>query len=762
MKKTLLTFGILLPSITVPAAIGVHNSGIDWGDSTLTVTSFIAADPSVLTFSCFGASAVGVPVTLGSVFGAATGPASESGGAIAQTKACETAGDYVFDLTLEDEAGNPSTVTNYKLSIFPGDASTVAIDTTDCGTTTDAIFANNVDGCDFNIVVRDQYTNVFGGFNDGSANHTDTSDVDISVTGKVNRTTFDYLDETEDSDDLFRDGVNVPSGLSLNRLGTFPIPAQITSVAPSIDILEGASSSDVNARVSRLQAKTINLDFAFQEVDETGELIPLAPSMPVPGVASTLAFKPWVMAELLDPDGDVSNGLETLEIDKDGSLLRINLLTGGTNPNLPSGLDVELLAMPPDSVDMLLDKVAADFDVLAGTVSDLSNGKTFAIPDTAPTHSIFGNFLKLVKAPGIAGILEWGLATKITHTVDGNNIVYPGGNFGGTPFAGVSGFADYPGDLDCLYCDTDVVGGSINFIGADIEGQVMSSQDIFGLGQKSGDGSVINVGGVSVQDTREELMQSAYALYRGLAPLPLATEQDLTAGIDFTEEVTIGIPKYKNGVAYYKGGTVSIGGTIEGVGTIIIEDGNLVIEDDMVYSDKVTDSLGIILVNSKFQGAPADSEVLATGNIFIRSDIKKMVGTYFSDGSLLSVLNNTIPVSPPTYTYPSAIGDLDNQLLLDGIVFSYNTFGGSEVMNDLNQYSTPWGIVPMADKAVATKYDIHHIRRYGGGGALAFCVTNTNNGAACDTNHFAFVIRPDGKVQNMTPPGFGAASSSYR
>ncbi len=752
MKKIISIFTLILPISVLAIEIGVFDSGINWTDSKLTITEFkdINNIEQTTGFDCFGASDY-TPIPLKNIFQDSSD--SSTGGVELETTGCHTIGDYTFKITLVDMAGNISEKTNYKLRVFPGDADHMMLSYLNCDSSSDGVIANGNKTCDISVEVFDKFDNKFSKFNDGSGDRSENSSIKLAIPDQVSRTEFNYLDETTLPEDLFRDGIILPSSKILNDLGqeTLAIKAE----APSIDIIQGKGA---NSQVALLTPKSINLGFEFDSVNNNGTLN--SGSKNILSTVGSFKFYPWVKVDLSDPDGDSNLGLEKLEIDGDSSEIVILSDTEVSGLNLPSGLTTKLIGVPPEAVNMLLST-----DNTFTTSMNLESGVDFSSWDTSLKSQIKNSFLKLTKAIGVSGLLDWGLTTKITHNINGQKITYPGGNFGDSIFKDYLGsyVAGYdPTNVDCLHCDGSGLQSMITFIGADIEGQIQSNQNLFALGRKSGQGHIIDMGGVSVKDTREKIVQNAYALYRGIDPLADGTEVNLMSGIDFTAKTPFDELIYSTGVAYYKGGTIKLGGTIKGIGTIIVVDGNIVIEDDMEYENPNKDSLGIILVNTKM-GKPADKDhVLSTGNIFVRPNVQKIVGTYFADGSLLSVTSGATITTPYTtnYAYPLTMGEpLTNQLLLKGTIFSYNTLGGSEVLNeDTGKYSIPWGDAEDIDEA--TIYDIHHIRRYSSGAGS--CVTNTNNGGGCDTNSFAFIIRPDGKIKNQTPPGFSNAAVSYR
>ena len=128
------------------------------------------------------------------------------------------------------------------------------------------------------------------------------------------------------------------------------------------------------------------------------------------------------------------------------------------------------------------------------------------------------------------------------------------------------------------------------------------------------------------------------------------------------------------------------------------------------------------------------------GNILVDKDVQKISGSYFADGGFMSG-NNVGEGNKYEYT---------NQLLLKGSLLSRNTLGGSISGNNTNRDYTPWE-KDLDNEELARRYDLHFVRRYD---------QSLDNGASAhvgisrETNTAAFIIRPDGKVNNLAPPGF--------
>ncbi len=366
---------------------------------------------------------------------------------------------------------------------------------------------------------------------------------------------------------------------------------------------------------------------------------------------------------------------------------------------------------------------------------------------------------------GAIGAPKFAFSSKIKTRVERKSVIYPGGNLGNDLGNGNYLFDDslFDGDKPAWFNDAKI---EIIRIEADIEGDILGTKDDYFYTEESGSGksNILEMGGVSAQDIREDITRNAYGLIRGIeAESP--TNSDLENGWTFTEN---------NNVLYFKGdgqnsatNIVKLGGSFTGKGTIIVEDANILIDKDMYYwtGDELEDSLGIILINSKIhKSQPPLNLGPDIGNIYITPDVKHIVGTYFAEGSILTAIysgEGTIP--NPDRSIITGVANrtlnLPMQLLIEGTILTKNTLGGViDELTGLGQNKTPWGIVPNTDEGLnaALKYDLHWLRRYSPKVPVydqkLTCVTSQSGG--CDKNKHATVIRPDGKVKNLTPPGF--------
>ena len=214
------------------------------------------------------------------------------------------------------------------------------------------------------------------------------------------------------------------------------------------------------------------------------------------------------------------------------------------------------------------------------------------------------------------------------------------------------------------------------------------------------------------------------------------------------ENNILNIENMNKNIYFFEGDLKLTGSEFTGVRTIIIKDGNLLISENFKYK-KDTDSLGVILINSVPTPQPN------TGNIFIKNDVKKFVGTYFLDGTITSTIKNDLNDLPGNISEDDDLmreenSDLQKQLLLTGSFFPRNTWGGATDKENSGEFKLPWQKTT-TNRILAQKYDLNYVRRYDGSG-VPNCVKKSNGN--CIENPNAFVIKIDEKAKNFPPPGF--------
>lgn len=458
--------------------------------------------------------------------------------------------------------------------------------------------------------------------------------------------------------------------------------------------------------------------------------------------SNEVLFKPLVNLYLTDrePVGGIFSVSEPLQFSF-GVLQKIyTVFTTGTNlVDLPEG--VKGFVKAHLSAETLAQKVEIKEDDL---VSDY--GETDRIEsDSFFDFDFVGTHINLKNA-GEAQDVSLAFSSKVNYEVIDDlghtrMVSIAGGNLGSEIEGDDLFSSNISGAVAADFSEAKSI-----VVGADIEGQVLTKGVNYVFQNKDrdnivGESRLLRIGGINAVDIREEVTRNAYELTRGVSP---EIDYNLT-NLDFTNQ----------SIFYFKGGTVKLSGNIKGIGTIIIEDGNLFITDDLVYDDSVRDSLGVILINSAIGTQPV------FGNIFVKASIKNIVGTYFADGAFTSttILESATPAIDDVLDR-SDFSVLGTQLLLDGTLFTRNTLGGALLVNP--PYLSPWGNI--SDRLIAQRYDLHFVRRYtppvnAGVPDLNTatndkCVPSKEDLMKCDKNNHAFIIRPDGKIRDITPPGF--------
>ncbi|MCK5460791.1 hypothetical protein KAI58_02300 [Candidatus Gracilibacteria bacterium] len=290
--------------------------------------------------------------------------------------------------------------------------------------------------------------------------------------------------------------------------------------------------------------------------------------------------------------------------------------------------------------------------------------------------------------------------------------------------------------------DYDELTIMVTLIGASIEGNLLGDEEDTILQ----DTKTIRLGHVKLQDIRQEIFQNAFELSRGSD-----VKTDTSAipfDVNWYSADSIVVVNNQDVIIGNTGSTLNLP---VGKNTLVIQNGNLIIDGSFDYQNKL-DSFGFILINEVVEPTPEK------GNIFVRTDVKKMVGTYFAEGGLIS---NDSFLPSITNTCNDNICDggnfsNDTQLLLEGTLLSRNTLGGSTLRTFESVYTTPW--TTTSSQSNARIYDLHFVRQFRPIylEEPPFTQTNTDNCSSnpCDDNRNAFIIRFDGRATKLSPPGF--------
>ncbi len=638
-------------------------------------------------------------------------------------------GYYEIFISVQDEAGNQAQSPTFYIEVFPANADTINTTFTD-NCDDQAFLANNIDTCHAQVILRDPYENLI----DNRGN--------IIVEVAHQNTEGNYtITDNPSAVQTFINGLRFDQGVfnGTRHQLTWPNPLpkateefDLRALAPTIKLITNPTNQKI--KLTQVVPQDTKIQFTVPTADKDGSILDISSFVRVP---IKVVFEPWIKLFLSDnPDNAApTNPLQFL-LGQEQTIYEY-ADTQFENYPLPPKFDVATFGHAPEkTIFRNLDLSKAE----GFTLEFKANKKT-------KEKSIFTH---LKSKGGELGDISVAFTSQVTYPVDDSpkpakTISYPGGNLGNN-VGGLTLFE--PAELEvALVSDDTPIEGII--IGADIEGQVITKTDTNYTIQRKGnddDPRLLRMGGISAADVREEITRKAYDLIRGQAPSS-ANHFDIT---NFEP----------GGVTYFKGKTVVIeGGSISSGGhTVVIEDGNLYITGDMTYNSH-SDTLGIVLVNTQAHPRPE------TGNIFIHNSVKKTVGTFYSDGSVTStvVAKNTTPsiTTPLDRDSKNASNTeiLGRQLLHEGTLLTRNTLGGGM----LEPFLDPWGILDDSNYALvetrAQLYDLHFVRRYypqmdkdGNQTNIDDCVTLPDGN--CDPNRHAFVIRPDGRVQNSPPPGF--------
>jgi len=659
----------------------------------------------------------------------------------------EKAGKYQLRFHIVDEAGNEQSpaVTERYVEIV---ASEIAGTSFGSGLRdkypSQKTYANNADTRTLELTLRDRFRNVISNRN-----------VKVTIPGQdLSKASYDLtksggVGSLEEG--LSFVGTGSPTQLRYRPTSTGKKDFRLKSYLPSLEVVfsadgKGAIMMEKKDRLGNLIGQDASFEVVGPVIKPNG--YPSNVNQPPAIFETPVLFRPIVYGYLVNRLSGDGTTIPYSVVRSRMSGQHIELALGQEFPffaytntggryrsmrPLPRNYEVEVQAHATQGLGF------SNEDYLNGSVGDRSI-------DFCPTNNCTGVDKSEVtqtypgRAGGVITSPRFAFSSKVNVFLGGKMVTYPGGNLGndignGQKLFNTSILCPDGTDASCPdwfnHTDLEVIA-----IEADIEGSILGDQYSFtqDASVRGGDSKILTMGGVSAQDIREEITRKAYELIRGVKA---TTNTDRHTGINFNNG---------HNIIYVDGGTVTLGGTISGVGTIVLKDANLIIENDMHYGSS-SDSLGVILINSTTNRANA-ADGPATGNIYVRPNVQNIVGTYFADGSIMSVGNIGTNTNLSTSTRST---QLIRQLLIQGTIFTKNTLGGvigQVVGSDNNR--TPWKELGRTQQDIETamKYDLHWLRRYRPNAGLPY--KNPLTGS----NEHATVIRPDGKVRNITPPGF--------
>jgi len=655
------------------------------------------------------------------------------------TEIFEKAGDYTINLEIQDFAGNTTSVQGLKVKIVASDMDPSKTSLSgDCSMPSSPgnRLANGSDFCSFTFLPKDRFENLI------SRNERPG----LAIFTEQN--TEGSYDTRAGDLSAFWNGVRFSGGLTSggkNTLAFSPstsgIIFDVFSFSPTIKVTKAENSkvskSTFTATREEFEAE---MQFSVPNVNWKGEVLTNDSNEFLTTVP--FYFDPWVKTfvtpvgdsyfEAFNSDFEITLGTET-EFFVNQTTVDSSSGDGAPIKNLPTKFKTLVRGhVSTNNSTNFSNENLDETDFLF--LTDLTSGekKTSSKKISTTITSSESTATVAITIPEVEhDFLENEAGNEKTRTV-----IYPGGVLGMSV-----GNENFPGAGGCIGCPN---GGNVSgsAIGADIEGYILTDSIV----SSQTDYSFVNLGSVVGNDIREAITKNAYKLIRGISPENSTSSVSLN-GIDFSEKTV----RYFSGKTVGETISVTLSGTVSGVGTIVIEDGNLLISGNLKYPSSGTNSLGVILINSTSK-APNLGEIAEKGNIFVKTSVQKISGTFFADGSFLS--GNSTVFSKPTDS------ELKKQLLLSGTIFTKNTFGGSLA----NPPFDAWGQREVSEEN-AKKFDLHFIRRYAPVDDPSTptidesedeynpnCVKITPT--KCDENTHSFIVRPDGKVRDLPPPGF--------
>ena len=706
----------------------------------------------------------------------------------AENQGCfQNAGTYDFSLLLFDEAGNaglyPDPGQWFTFEVLPANPVVIDFDLSDTSGM-GGNFRVEADG-------RETYI-VYGTFRDKFGNKviqlTSKDHIKLTVLDGMERIEIDGLfapatTEVPENDDgvlvladgtpleenifnndssgsVFVENVNFGTGASTQKLrdllngGTIThvqghdenpaIPAgtfrfEISSRAPSMklidpnDPLQGAG----------VFAQRLNFDANTHEIDNQGNLLtggPRSHALEQPSFGR-FAFFPILEARPQDIGNEITWG-STIQILTDTLL------------NVADNINRERYLLLTRFKDYLLQR-EYDHDGDGGTPNQFA---LFSLPldisgNPSATQSeddmgFFPTSGDITSAPP-SGI---GIGAQVEYEIAGRTIRHTSG------LASTHAFPPRDPALDCgdthfEECYPFNPTASARIIGADIEGLFRGSREEVLIYEVDTFGQQTSYAGNITNDTlRDSLLRNIENAIRN-------PEQEHTNDVNLDDITFPG-----GDVVVVKGANLILGngdGTKgddikapSGKKTIIVVDGNVLLEDNLRYNNSL-DSLGVITYNTVQNRA--DGQWPDTGHLFVDEKVKHFVGSHYLDGSLISLTsddfddvgNGSKPASTLIYQ-----GEKENQLVLEGVVWSNNTLGGSLISS--GNYISPWHNEGVADNGIARLFDLHFVRRYNGSDDGSGSTCHKPSAGTCHANTNAFVISIDNKAvyPETAPPVF--------
>jgi len=701
--------------------IPIPQSGINWQKSTLSIVRFQPSDPSHRSnFKCFEVNYDGLPVVKSL---ADLGYTNPDGGPLTLTQSLEKekcfqqAGWYEAKIEVNDYAGN-STIYETVLTVVPadlslGDSTIDAVTTKTSGgqsaivdvakratCSSTSLLADGSDECILEVNLRDRFGNV-------------VKPEGLSGKLTVNLPTESAaknLDASQNPYGAFLAGLYFPDD---EKSVQFELPQEdkklqvgLRAYVPSLEPERG--ERNLTQAVNQVP-QPVELEINFEPDDS---------NLPGGTISKTISplFSPWVQM-LAAPNSSIENYV-LLPLNRSTKIpLQLSSIV---EKKLPEKLSIDWESPNLESLWLRFDSsTTEDKTTLRDLIGIEKNPQPYEVT------------VSLIQPEGIIADTAFRLKPLVTYLqkIKGENALvrYPA-----TIMQGKA--------LDLLPAFQPLL------LRASIEGKLVTEN----VPTSSYNLILSDDDKILFSDFRRRASRNFISLIRGQAP---STETTFNVNTGFGN----------SDVAYFKGVTLDLTGEgnltepivfDQGVKTIIVEDGNLLLSRDLIYKT-VEDSLGIIVINSR----PNDPD---RGHVFVNSEVQKMVGTYFLDGTLVSTEKFAQPIvsdviqSRETTPNQDLQAPLGKQLILEGTLVSRNTLGGA----DLNPAQGPNG--QKVQRELALIYDLNYLRRYEplfslegdrlADGENEYCYKPDTE--LCYPNSAPFVIRYDARVQELIPPGF--------
>ena len=682
------------------------------------------------------------------------------------------AGTYAVTLSFQDKAGN-AVEKSFVIEVISGNYDPDDPDNQDEESGLKPVsgeceqnFATGspAEGCLFQLTVKDPFDNPLIG-----------RKINISIQGQDETLNEFIIDQKNDPSFFY--GL----GLAPNRTSTsvpnqekYEVNAQssgdasfvLTSLLPSGQVSE---SEDGEGLIFIPTQQDITMDFEVAQVNEDGEETTTNSTFSV--TLDDVVFDPWVLNYFpngVDLEGGEENTiavgtkefLDTLPSELKYEFISFDnsrLVERLTDPDLDSNGEGDLILKLKSGIgdvalalssmvsfesggktisypgiawgDILdfFDEFEEDLEEFSDDIADDDNGQSDSDGDSSDDSSSEDDEEGMTCSDFVAGLICDNTDDSDGTSGDGSSSENGDGGDGGTS----GGVANYTQGTSNTVDNSNRVGFN-----------VANDTQV-----KTGDSVYVSAGGTLSEQQNEtefrlQMTQNAFELTRGISSGCGANTVDISNLSD--EEVL-----------YFEDCDVEItAGTLSGdvQATIVISNGNLTISGDLSYGNSQS-SLGIIMVDMEQDGDGYPE----SGNVLIDQNVKTVVGTLYTEGSLLSC------ESPE-----SSCDGGNNQLFWEGLLVTRNTLGGASGVGDgsgTDIYPTPWA-EDNKDQILAQQYDLDWVRRYDRSAAAAesYCVQETDSSGTpvCIDYKSSFVLWADGRAVNVPPPGFSTSQGIRR